>query len=206
MRAWMFIPLVALVACMDTSKDDDDEDEETEGDDDLDDFGGGVGAGSGGGSGDGGSGDEGSGSGGEGSGGECSGSGGEGSGGEGSGSGGGDDFDGAYDTILLHYIALDGGLELPCETEAPSTISGWEFTGDATCDDSGILSWTVEWQGDVDASGEISGEAMVYVDEFDEAFGVPLEGETDGTGVVAVFEGAIDGITIVGQIYGERAR
>ena len=194
MRAWMFIPLVALVACMDTSKDDDDEDEDDESG--LDDFGGGVGAGSGGGSGD-----EG-GSGGEGSGGE--GSGGEGSGGEGSGSG--DGFDGTYDTFLFHYIALEGGLELPCELSAPSTISGEWFTGDATCDDSGILTWTVDWEGEVDSSGEIYGEAYINVPDFGEAFVVPLEGETDGTVVVAIFEGAIDGLTIVGQIYGNRAR
>jgi hypothetical protein len=193
MRAWVFIPLIALAACMDTSKDDDDDEDEDD-ESGLDDFGGGVGAGSGGGSGDGGSG-------GEGSGGE-----GSGSGGEGSGSGGGDGFDGTYNTLLVHYIVLDGAFEFPCETSAPSTISGVSFTGDAICDDTGILTWTVGWEGEVDSSGEISGEVFINVAEFGEAFVVPLEGETDGIGIGAVFEGAGDGITIGGQIYGDRAR
>jgi hypothetical protein len=186
MRAWMFIPLVALVACMDTSKDDDEEDEETEGDDDLDDFGGGVGAGSGGGGGDeGGSG----GSGGDGGSGSGSGSGSGGSSGSGD-DGGGADFDGVYTVDASgHVMNLVTGDSDGCDLPLDLEIDGGAFNATFECE--GAL-----WDGPISLDGTVDdGGFIVGTGDVRTASGVvtlDLWGEIDGGSVDAGFEGFLE--------------
>jgi hypothetical protein len=164
MRAWLLIPLVALVACMDTSKDDDDEDDDDEDDVGWD-------------------------------------SGGEDSGGDGPGP-----HDGAYPGQLSHVLGLMGGsgtvIELPCEATATTIVSDGGLTGEADCGE----GWMVSWDAEVDADGNIAGEATITVSEDCALYTAPLTGTIDGDALMATFEDGTDQWWRRGEIVGTRAR
>ena len=178
MRAWLLVPivaLVALVACMDSSKDDDDDDDDDESG--LDDSG--VG-----------SGDEDS----------------------GDGDSGGEDggpYDGTYQVQLSHIIGVVGGgggeLEVPCEVATTTTVADWRLTGETECDADWIV-WTVSWDAQVDADGNLAGEVTIDIPAADGPGTAPLTGEIDGDAVLATFEARDGGSFVLGEIAGERDR